>query len=193
MAAEQQDSELVNRALQGDQHAYEEILRRYRQPLYHLIYRMVRNKMDTEDLVQEAFIKAFSSLASFNQNYAFSTWLFRIAINNTIDFFRKRKLKTLSIDTPIDAKDGEISRDLPDSSLIPDKNLLNREKNKLIQEAIDSLPEKYRTPILLRHHEEKSYEEISEIMQIPLGTVKARIFRAREMLKKMLKEKLYPR
>ncbi|NOZ62333.1 MAG: sigma-70 family RNA polymerase sigma factor [Calditrichaeota bacterium] len=187
------DSDLIKRALMGDQQAYKEILRRYRPPLYNLLYRMVRNKMDTEDLVQEAFIKAFSSLASFNHNYAFSTWLYKIAINNCIDYFRKKKLKTLSIDTPIDSKDGEIKRELPDVSFRPDKNILNEEKDRMIQEAIQKLQEKYRTPIILRHQEEKSYEEISEIMGIPLGTVKARIFRAREMLKKELKSKLFPK
>ncbi len=193
MADTRTDSELIHSALEGDQGAYKEILRRYRPPLYNLLYRMVRNKMDTEDLVQEAFIKAFSSLASFNHNYAFSTWLYKIAINNCIDYFRKKKLKTLSIDSPIDAKDGEIKRELPDVSFKPDKNLLNEEKDKIIQQAIENLPEKYRVPIVLRHQEDKTYEEISEIMQIPLGTVKARIFRAREMLKKQLKSKLFPR
>jgi len=186
------DNELINRALEGDQQAYQEILRRYRQPLYNLLYRMVRNKMDTEDLVQEAFIKAFSSLASFKQNYAFSTWLYKIAINNCIDFFRKKKLKTLSIDLPIDSKDGEIKRELPDVSFRPDKNILENEKDQIIQEAIKNLPEKYRVPIILRHQEDRTYEEISEIMAIPLGTVKARIFRAREMLKRELKTKLFP-
>lgn len=187
------DIELINRALGGDQQAYNDILKKYRAPLYNLLYRMVRNKMETEDLVQEAFIKAFSSLASFNDDYAFSTWLYKIAINNCIDFFRKKKLKTFPIDRPIESKDGNIKRELPDVSYRPDKNLLSQEKDKLIEDAILSLPEKYRTAIILRHHEDKTYEEISEIMHIPLGTVKARIFRAREMLKKQLKHKLYPK
>ncbi len=187
------DIELIKRALEGDQQAYYEILKRYRAPIYNLLYRMVRNKIDTEDLVQEAFIKAFSSLSSFNDDYAFSTWLYKIAINNCIDYFRKKKLKTLPIDRPIESKDGDIKRELPDASYRPDKNLLSKEKDELIENAIQNLPEKYRTAIILRHHEDKSYEEISEIMNIPLGTVKARIFRAREMLKKELKHKLFPR
>jgi RNA polymerase sigma-70 factor (ECF subfamily) len=186
------DIELIQRALCGDQQAYCEILKRYRAPLYNLLYRMVRDKMETEDLVQEAFIKAFGSLATFNDEYAFSTWLYKIAINNCIDHFRKRKLKTFSLDKPIDSQDGEIRREFPDATYQPDKALLSKEKDKLIEEAIQSLPEKYRISIVLRHSEDKSYEEISEILQIPLGTVKARIFRAREMLKKQLKNKLYP-
>jgi len=187
------DIELIKLALEGDQQAYTEILKKYRAPLYNLLYRMVKNKMETEDLVQEAFIKAFNSLASFNDDYAFSTWLYKIAINNCIDHFRKKKLKTFPIDKPIESKDGNIKREFPDVSYQPDKFLLSKEKDKLIDEAIQNLPEKYRTAILLRHSEDKSYEEISEIMGIPLGTVKARIFRAREMLKKQLKHKLFPK
>ena len=154
---------------------------------------MVKNKMETEDLVQEAFIKAFNSLASFNDDYAFSTWLYKIAINNCIDHFRKKKLKTFPIDKPIESKDGTIKREFPDASYQPDKSLLSKEKNKLIDEAIQNMPEKYRTAIVLRHNDDKSYDEISDIMGIPLGTVKARIFRAREMLKKQLKHKLFPK
>ena len=187
------DIELIKRALNGDQKGYAAILKKYRAPLYNLLYRMVRNKMETEDLVQEAFIKAFSSLASFNDDYAFSTWLYKIAINNCIDHFRKKKLKTFPIDKPIESKDGSIKREFPDASYRPDKFILSKEKGMLIEDAIQSLPEKYRTAIVLRHSQDKSYEEISEIMEIPLGTVKARIFRAREMLKKQLKHKLYPK
>jgi len=192
MSEEIPDIELIKRALAGDQQAYREILKRYRAPLYNLLYRMVRNKMETEDLVQEAFIKAFSSLATFNDEYAFSTWLYKIAINNCIDHFRKRRLKTYSLDKPIDSRDGKIKREFADSSNQPDNTLLSKEKDKLIKEAIQNLPEKYRISIVLRHNEDKSYEEISQILNIPLGTVKARIFRAREMLKKQLKNKLYP-
>ncbi|MFZ5517162.1 MAG: sigma-70 family RNA polymerase sigma factor [Candidatus Zhuqueibacterota bacterium] len=192
MSEELADIELINRALKGDQQAYKQILLRYRNPLYNLLYRMVHNKMETEDLVQEAFIKAFASLASFNDEYAFSTWLYKIAINNCIDHFRKRKLKTFSLDKPISSKDGEIHREFPDAGNRPDKTLLTKEKDKLIEDAIQSLPEKYRISIILRHNEDKSYEEISQILNIPLGTVKARIFRAREMLKRQLKNVIYP-
>jgi len=192
MIDELSDIELIQRALAGDQQGYREILKRYRAPLYNLLFRMVHNKMEAEDLVQEAFIKAFGALATFNDEYAFSTWLFKIAINNCIDHFRKKRLKTFSLDKPIDAKDGEIRRELPDASYQPDNTLLSKEKEQLIEEAIQNLPEKYRVSIMLRHTEEKSYEEISQILNIPLGTVKARIFRAREMLKKQLKPKLFP-
>ena len=192
MSSESPCKTVIARALEGDQQAFAEILNRYRGSIYNLIYKMVHNREETEDLVQEAFIKAFCSLSTFNEDYAFSTWLFKIAINNCIDHFRKKKLKTFSIDTPIQSKDGTITREFSDTSFSPENPLLSKEKTKLIEDAINKLPEKYRISIILRHNEDKSYEEISQILEIPLGTVKARIFRAREMLKKQLKGKLRP-
>ncbi|MCI0514646.1 sigma-70 family RNA polymerase sigma factor [candidate division KSB1 bacterium] len=189
---ESTDTNLIERALAGDQQAYAELVNRYRGPVYNLLLRMVKNKEEAEDLVQEAFIKAFHSLASFNAQFAFSTWLYKIAINNCIDHFRKQKLKLCSIDKPVPSKEGEIKREFPDISLAADRELLDSEKTVMIQEAIDSLPEKYRLSIVYRHQDEKSYEEIADLMEIPLGTVKARIFRAREMLKKKLKDQLMP-
>ncbi|MBN2009398.1 sigma-70 family RNA polymerase sigma factor [candidate division KSB1 bacterium] len=192
MTSDISDSLLIGQAIDGNQQAFAQLLSRYRGSIYNLIYKMVHNREETEDLVQEAFIKAFASLATFNDEYAFSTWLYKIAINNCIDHFRKRRLKTFSMDTPIESKDGSIQREFSDSSYLPDKPLLSKEKNRLIETAIEELPEKYRISIVLRHNEEKSYEEISQILNIPLGTVKARIFRAREMLKKKLKDNLMP-
>ncbi len=192
MTSESPDKQVIRKALEGDQRAFTDILHRYRGSIYNLIYKMVHNKEETEDLVQEAFIKAFASLSSFNAEYAFSTWLYKIAINNCIDHFRKKKLKTYSIDNPIESKDGMIKREFSDTTFLPDHPLLSKEKSKLIEDAISKLPEKYQRSIILRHNEDKSYEEISKILDIPLGTVKARIFRAREMLKKQLKGKILP-
>lgn len=185
-----QDSDLISSAKSGDEHALEELLCKYKIAVYNLIYRMVKDKQEAEDLTQETFIKTFKSLPSFNEEYAFSTWIFKIATNNCIDFFRKRKLKTYSIDKPIKYKTSEIQQDHPDPDLNAEKNILAKERSELIRQAIDSLPEKYHEAIELRHQKEKSYEEIAEILDLPLGTVKARIFRAREMLNKALKEKL---
>ena len=151
---------------------------------------MVKNVQDAEDLTQEAFIKAFNSLASFNEEYAFSTWLYKIATNNCIDYFRKRKLQMYSLDKPIQYKDSELQHEIPDPDFNAEKTILTSERNQLIREAIETLPKKYYIAIVLRHTEEKSYEEIAAILKLPLGTVKARIFRAREMLNKALKEKL---
>lgn len=186
-----EDKLLIENALAGDQQAYTDILNKYKGPVYNLIIRMVKSKEEAEDLVQEAFIKAFHSLESFNMQYAFSTWLYKIAINNSIDHFRKQKLKLCSLDKPVASKDGEMKREFPDVTFAADREILNSEKTRIIQTAIDSLPEKYRLSIYYRHQEERSYEEIAQLMNIPLGTVKARIFRAREMLKKKLKNQLY--
>jgi len=186
-------SELIKQAIAGDESAYKQLLENYRGAIYNLLYKMVRNREETEDLVQEAFMKAFHALPTFNEEYAFSTWLYKIAINNCIDHMRKKRLKTYSINKPVQSKDGELGREFPDTSMSPDKNILSEEKSKIIAAAIDELSENYKVAIILRHTEEKSYEEIAAILNIPLGTVKARIFRAREMLKKKLKGKLFPR
>ncbi|HEX9660313.1 MAG TPA: sigma-70 family RNA polymerase sigma factor [Rhodothermales bacterium] len=184
-----QDQGLVKDALAGSQEAFSQLMEKYRNPIHHHIYRMVRDKRQVEDLVQEIFIKAFSSLASYSTNFAFSTWLYKIATNHTIDYLRRRKLSTLSIDQPLKTKDGELEYELPDSTYRPDRHIVEDQRRLLIQEAIDSLPPKYYRVIVLRHQQEKSYEEIAQELDLPLGTVKAHIFRARELLYKRLRHK----
>jgi RNA polymerase sigma-70 factor (ECF subfamily) len=174
-------------AREGDQKAFETLLKKYRNLVYHVMIKMVRNPQEAEDLSQEAFIKAFNALSSFNEEFAFSTWLMKIATNNCIDYLRKKKLRTYSIDEPIQYKEEQVQIELPDHNPTPEKTLLNEERRKLINDAIQSLPPRYRHVIVLRHQEEKSYEDIAEILKLPLGTVKARIFRAREMLNKKIK------
>jgi len=142
-----------------------------------------------EDLVQESFIKAFNSLSSYSTSYAFSTWLYKIATNHTIDYLRKRKLPTTSINKPVSVRDGELEIELPDSTYRPDQHIIEDQKKNLIQQAISQLPEKYQRVIVMRHQQEKSYEEIARELDIPLGTVKAHIFRAREILYRSLREK----
>ena len=183
-----EDRLLIKRAREGDQKAFEELLNKYRNLVYHVMMKMVRNPQEAEDLSQEAFIKAFRALGSFNEEFAFSTWLMKIATNNCIDFLRKKKLKTYSIDEPIQYKDERVKIEVPDHEPTPEKLLLREERNKMLDDAIQSLPPRYRHVIVLRHKEEKSYEDISEILKLPLGTVKARIFRAREMLNKKIKD-----
>jgi len=183
-------SQLIDSALEGDQKAYADIVSRFREQIFHFIFRMVKDKAQAEDLTQETFIKAFRALASFNSDYAFSTWLYKIAANNCIDYFRKKKLATTSLDTPIKAKDGDLQRDFPDQEQGPESELISKEQTNQIQTAIDSLPAKYKQAILLRHSQDKSYEEIAEELEIPLGTVKVRIFRAREMLKARMKDQI---
>lgn len=181
-------NQLIKRAIEGDQKAYEAILKRYKIGIHNMIYQMIKNREETEDLVQETFVKAFNSLNSYNDQYAFSTWLYKIAFNHCIDAIRKKKLKTLPLDKPIQLREGEVRHQISDNSHSPEGDFLFAEKRDLIQKTIDTLPERYRTAIILRHQQERSYEEISQILKIPLGTVKARIFRAREMLKKKLRE-----
>ena len=181
------ESELVKQALDGDQKAYRILFENHKQAIYHIIVKIVRNNEEAQDLVQETFIKAFSSLKSYNPTYRFTTWLYKIAANSSIDHIRKRKLQTFSLDQPVDTKDGQLSVEVPDMSYHPERDLSAKSQNLSISEAIESLPEKYRQVIVKRHQEDKSYEEIAEYLGVPVGTVKARIFRARELLKKKLK------
>ena len=150
----------------------------------------VRDESVADDLTQEAFIKAFASLKNFNEEFAFSTWLYKIATNNCIDFIRKRKLQMYSIDKPIESKDSDYVFELPDDSYEADKELISDQRAVLLRQAIDQLPEKYRQVIMLRHSDEQSYEEIAAALKLPIGTVKAHIFRARELLYKQLRHKI---
>ncbi len=176
------------RALESDQAAYVELMDKYRNALTRHIQRMVRQQGEVDDLVQECFIKAFAALKSYSADYAFSTWLYKIATNHTIDFLRKKKLSTMSIDRPIQTKDGEVEYELPDTSYRPDKHIVEDERRLLIQDAINQLPPKYNRVIVMRHQQEKSYEEIAQELDLPLGTVKAHIFRARALLYKYLRD-----
>ena len=184
-----EDDALVKEALGGNERSYKKLVEKYRRPLYYHIRKMVSDAEQIEDLVQETFVKAFDNLGSYNTNYAFSTWLYRIATNHTIDYLRKKKLQTLSIDEPMKTKEGEMEVQLPDPSASTDRGIIQKQRKKMVQQAIEDLPPKYRKVIRLRHMEEKSYQEISEVLDKPLGTVKAHIFRAREMLYKELKDK----
>ncbi len=185
-AEDKSDYELIDESIGGNEDAFGILMGRYENSLYGLIFKMVRNHEETQDLVQEAFIKSYKALESFNKQYSFSTWLFKIASNNCIDHLRKRRLQTTSIDAPIPTEDGSLSQDLPDNSYSPEKDSLRNELFSSINSIIDELPEKYRVVINLRHKEDKSYEEIAVALNIPIGTVKARIFRAREILKKSI-------
>lgn len=185
----EQDRLLVARALEGDQAAYNQLMGKYHGALSRHVQRMVRKPGEVDDLVQECFIKAFSALKSYSTDYAFSTWLYKIATNHTIDYLRKKKLKTMSIDKPIQTRDGEVEFELPDVSYRPDRHIVEDERKALIQDAIDQLPEKYHRVIVMRHQQEKSFEEIAQELDLPLGTVKAHIFRARAILYKTLRDK----
>lgn len=180
-----EDDQFVKRAISGDQDAFKLLMKKYQTPLYYHIIKMVKNHEQVEDIIQESFVKAFSNLNSYNTNYAFSTWLYRITTNHTIDYLRKKKLQTTSINEPVRAKDGEMQFQIVGNAET-DRKIIRKERKKIVSDAIENLPEKYREVIQMRHLEEMSYQEISKELELPLGTVKAHIFRAREMLYKAL-------
>lgn len=186
-ASSEQDRALVAEALGGGQGAYEQLMAKYREPIHRHVSRMVRDKGQVDDLVQESFIKAFTSLESYSSEYAFSTWLYKIATNHTIDYLRKKKLATFSIDQPAPGRTDEQTYELPDTTYRPDRHVMADQRRERIQEAIDALPPKYHRVIVMRHQQEMSYDEIAEELGLPLGTVKAHIFRARALLYRHLR------
>jgi len=182
------DLGLVKKAKEGDNKAFEKLLKKYRKSVYYMLLKMVNNTDDAEDLTQEAFAKAFNSLGRFDPKYAFSTWLFRIATNNCIDFIRKKRVSTVSIDSPYETDDGDsITFDIRDNDFNPDDLMLRKQRREYLQIAVDKLPDKYKQLVDLRYFQEMSYEEVADFLQLPLGTVKAQLFRARELLAEELK------
>lgn len=187
-ASSEQDRALVTEALEGGQDAYQQLMQKYQEPIRRHVYRMIRDKAMVDDLVQESFIKAFTSLNSYSSDFAFSTWLYKIATNHTIDYLRKKKLSTFSIDQPPPGSDDNRAYELPDTTYRPDRHVMADQRRELIQEAIDALPPKYHRVIVMRHQQDLSYDEIAAELDLPLGTVKAHIFRARALLYKHLRE-----
>ncbi len=183
------DYKLVKRALEdGDQKAYAELMGRYRDSVYYMLLKMINNKDDAEDLTVEAFGKAFKRLSQYTPNFAFSTWLFRIATNNCIDFIRRKRKNTFSLDRPIeDDEGGEMMVDIRSETLDPEEHIMKKQKIMMLHDLVDKLKPRYRTLIEMRYFQELSYEEIAKELDLPLGTVKAQLFRAREFLYNVLK------
>lgn len=185
-----EDFRLIDHAVGGDDKAYAQLMQRYRRAVFHMVLKMVRNIDDAEDLTIESFAKAFRSLHRFKKDFTFSTWLFRIATNNTIDFIRKRKLNTLSIENTYTDDNGEsVSIDVEDENLDPQEEAIRSQKAELMQVFVDKLPPKYQKLVRLRYFQELSYEEIAEEIEAPLGTVKAQLHRARELMYELVKSK----
>ena len=185
------DFKLIDKAIKdNDQNAYSEILNSYKNSIYYTILKMIRNPDDAEDLTIEAFSKAFKNLHKYKKEFTFSTWLFRIATNNTIDFIRKKKLATTSIHTSFKDEGGKnIEIDIKDSNLNPNQLTIKKEKIILVRKFVDKLPEKYQKLVKLRYFKELSYKEISNKTNSPLGTIKAQLFRARDLLFQIMKDK----
>ncbi len=185
------DYELVCRARENnDERAYAELMGKYRDSIFFMMLKMVKNSDDADDLTIEAFGKAFNRIHQYTPNYAFSTWLFRIATNNCIDFIRKNRMTTLSLDKNFDdGEGGEISVEVRSDALDPEEKFERKQKIRIMRDIVAKLKPRYKELVVLRYFREYSYEEIAEETDLPLGTVKAQLFRAREQLYKLMQDK----
>jgi len=176
---------LVEEAKKGNEKAFASLMNRYRDSIYYMLLKMVNNPSDAEDLTIEAFGKAFRNLDSYTPKFAFSTWLFKIATNNCVDFIRKKQVSPTPLDNlqeSLDILTVNIQSDLPD----PEESLINRQKIAALKEIISQLKPRYKKLIELRYYKEYSYEEISSELNLPIGTVKAQLFRAKTLLYNIL-------
>jgi RNA polymerase sigma factor (sigma-70 family) len=181
-----QDYELVLNALDGDEKAFTRLLSRYRDSIYFMLLKMVNNRNDAEDLTLEAFGKAFKNLHQYSPTYAFSTWLFKIASNNCIDFLRRKKGSYIAIENNIDPVENNEAARLKSKDPDPEEKLIRQQKAIILHHIVRRLKPRYRILVELRYFREFSYEEIASELTLPLGTVKAQLFRAREMLFKLI-------
>jgi RNA polymerase sigma-70 factor (ECF subfamily) len=178
------DKELVCKALNKDQKAYSRLLSRYRYNIFYYILKMLGNTTYADDLTQETFDKAFQNLSKYDENYAFSTWLYKIAENCTIDFVRKRKLNSLYINYSSDAEEESSINEntLYSGTPNPEENMIQKQEELQLMKYIESMKPKYRKLIELRYIKEYAYREIAEELNMPLGTVKSQLLRAKSIL-----------
>ncbi len=185
------DKALVKLAIKGDQLACSKLMKRYKDSIFFMVNKMVKNAIEAEDLTMVTFGKAFKKLETYNpDSAAFSTWLFRIAVNNSIDHIRKKKPISLSLDKQMNdsVSDDSYSDVLPAYETDPEEEMIKKQKAKLMRELIFQMDPKYRRLIELRYFEELSYQEIVQEINVPLGTVKAQLFRAKDILFNILKK-----
>lgn len=185
---EPRDEEIVAAVLGGAEGRFTELVERYQGRLVNYLFRLVRDLEEAHDLAQEVFVKVYYALDRFDPSYRFSTWLFRVAQNAAIDQIRRRRLKLVSLSRPEEGGEDAYEWELPSGAPGPYGDLRNVERGTAIQEAIDNLPWEYRELIVLRHYGELSYDDIAQLKTMPLGTVKNKLFRARQMLKERLAE-----
>ncbi len=176
------DYNLVLKAREGDQKAYADLMHRYKDSIFFMVLKMVNNREDAMDLTIETFAKAFEKLDKYQPDFAFSTWLFRVATNNCIDFIRKRKLNTTSINLMYSADGDEFELQIKADILDPEETSIQKQQKEVINLLLETLPTRYRNLVTLRYLEELSYEEIAVELDLPLGTVKAQLYRARDLL-----------
>ncbi|MEY2829509.1 MAG: hypothetical protein RIQ33_1367 [Bacteroidota bacterium] len=178
-----EDYELIQLAMAGTSQAYEKLLVRYKDSVYYMVLKFVHNRDDAEDITIETFGKVFNKLEQYKADYAFSTWLYRVATNNAIDFIRKKKIETLSIHSPLnDEKNKDHSHNIPSETPDPEEVYIKKQRADNLRLTLSKLNVKYRLLIEKRYFDELSYEEIANEMNMPLGTVKAQLFRAKELL-----------
>ena len=187
----EEDRKLIKQILKGNNKAYAKLFSRYKDAIYFMTLKMVINKRDAEDLTYETFDKALRNIEQYNFEYAFSTWIFRIATNNCIDFLRKRKMQLISIESSNDNDDdflvGEDS--IQSSALDPEQVMIREQQIILVQELLAQLKTKYKQLIEMRYFKDYSYEEIAKELQLPIGTVKTLLFRAKSMLAELIQNK----
>ncbi|AEV69215.1 sigma-70 family RNA polymerase sigma factor [Acetivibrio clariflavus] len=184
------EKDLVERAKSGDLEAFEQLIIGCQKKVFNIAFRMVGNYDDANELAQEVFIKAFRSIKNFKGDSSFSTWIYRITANVCLDELRKRKNRTIvSLDQDIELNDGDVKRQMPDNAPTPDMEAESNEVKSIVNESIQQLPDDYKSMIILRDIQGFSYDEISKIVNCPEGTVKSRINRARQALKKILQAK----
>lgn len=188
-ASQASDLKAIEEVLSGREEAFAKIQNKYSGLVAGVIRRMIKDEDDVSDLVQETFIKSYRALHTYKTQYSFSAWLFKIASNTCIDFLRKKRFNFISIERPGVNQDDSYEFDIKDDEYLADTEVLGEERKKVLREAIDSLQDNYRTIIKLRHEQELEYAEIAEQLDIPLGTVKAHLFRARKILLEKLKDK----
>jgi RNA polymerase sigma-70 factor (ECF subfamily) len=186
----QRDYRLVQLALkEGDQKAYADLLNNYRDSLYFMMLKMTGNPVDAEDLTIEAFGKAFHNLDQYTPDFAFSTWLFKIGANNCIDFLRKsRRIQFTDFEWGDEEDSSDLTSTIPAGTPDPEEHVIAKQKIQLMHEVVEKLKPHYRLLIDMRYFRECSYEEIASSLDLPLGTVKAQLFRARELLYEILKD-----
>jgi RNA polymerase sigma factor (sigma-70 family) len=180
------DFNLVGRAKDGDQKAYAELMQRYKDSIYFMALKMVNNKDDAMDLTVETFGKAFENIEKYKPDFAFSTWLFRIATNNCIDFIRKKRINLVSINSMVDDEGDDRPLQIKSDTLNPEETSIKKQQQEQLKIIVDKLPLRYKTLIMLRYFDEQSYEEIAQQLDLPLGTVKAQLFRARDLLSNII-------
>ena len=180
------DLKIIESCLLGNTQMFSRLIDNYKNMVYNLAYRMSNNPHESEDISQEAFLRAFQSLARFNPSCKFSTWLYQITLNIIRDKFKRKEIDYVSLDTPIETDDSEFYLQPADLTNNPEQIVAQKEDAQAIQQAILSLPLKYREVIVLRHLQDLSYIEVANILKLPTGTVKVRLYRAREQLRKIL-------